>query len=100
MRDAGFAVDSETQDVADPAGTTQYVRHRFDLTRGTDQAILLECLVYPDGTETYWLQLRRMLAMRSFPFQLDSWKYHQDRVEFRYYARPDGVALTFELLLN
>lgn len=40
-----------------------------------------------------------MLRLKANSFQLDSWKYRDDQIEFRYYARADGVALTFVLEL-
>jgi hypothetical protein len=39
-----------------------------------------------------------MLKLTANLFELDSWKHRADQVEF-YYARVDGVALTFVLEL-
>ena len=95
---SGFAV-TETSQALRRGNEHLYDRTRFELARGRDEDLVLECLVYPDGRETYWLEIRRLLTMRAFNFQLDSWKHREDQVEFRFYARPDGVALTFFLSL-
>ena len=81
-------------------GTVLYHVHRFHLVRTPSEEIVLECLVYPDGHETYWLELCRILTISAMTFGLDSWKLWPDRIEFRYYGRGDGAALTFVLQLS
>ena len=93
----GFRSNETVETVTNGAGAPLYDRHAFELRRSTNEDLVLECLIYPDGTETYWLELRRMHRLKTFPFQIDSWKHHADRIEFRYYARDDGVALTLEM---
>lgn len=99
MGAAGFTVAGQRDRVTRQDGTAAYDRDRFELERGSNEDLVLECLRYADGRETFWLELRRVLTMRATPFQLDSWKCWPDRVEFRFYARDDGVALTFTLAL-
>ncbi len=72
---------------------------RYELVRGDAEDLVLECLEYSDGSETYWLELRKLHTISSFSFQLDSWKHRESQVEFRYYPRDDGVGLTFVLAL-
>ena len=93
----GFTSNETVETVTNGAGAPLYDRHAFELRRSANEDLVLECLIYPDGTETYWLELRRMHRLKTFPFQIDSWKHHADRIEFRYYARDDGVALTIEM---
>lgn len=99
LRAAGFSVTNDLSDVESASGDIAYVRHRFAAEREPDERLTLDCLAYPDGREGYWLELERIGSLRALPFELHSWRCHPDRIEFRFYARPDGVALTFDLLL-
>ena len=98
MGEHGFAV-AAVADALEKDGDVVYQRHRFELRRGEAEDLVLECLEYADGKRTYWLELRRMHSIRAHLFELDSWKHRSEQVEFRFYARPDGVALTFVLAL-
>jgi hypothetical protein len=75
---------------------------RFESTRhqlrAENQQLILEVIRYPDGEARYFLEIARYGGLSSFSFELDSWKYRDDHVEFRYYTNPDtGGALTFKL---
>ncbi len=71
------------------------IRHRLTAAQ---QKLVLECVIYPDDDVRYYLELVRYFGLRSSSFPLDSWKYRDDRVEFRYYTQPStGAALTFVL---
>ena len=98
MADHGFAVVNAVESV-ERASAPPYERTSYELTRGNDEHVILECLEYPDGPESYWLELRRMGSITSLPFMLDSWKWRDDQVEFSFYGRDDGSALTFVLSL-
>jgi hypothetical protein len=98
MAGHGFSV-VPVADVFEKDGVVVYRRNRFELARGADEDLAMEHLEYPGGAETYWLELRRMHTISAHLFQLDSWKHRPHQVEFRYYARADGVALTFVLAL-
>lgn len=98
MSDHGFTAVG-FPDVLEKDGAVVYHANRYELSRGAEEDLVLECLEYPDGTRTYWLELRRMHTIRAHPFELDSWRHRPHQVEFRFYARPDGVALTFVLAL-
>jgi hypothetical protein len=98
MTDHGFSV-VPVADVFEKDGVVIYRRNRYELSRGADEDLVVECLEYSGGTRTYWLEIRRMHTIRADLFEIDSWKHRADQVEFRYYARLDGVALTFVLKL-
>lgn len=98
MTDHGFSF-IPVADVFEKDGVLVYRRNRYELSRGAEEDLVMEYLEYPDGTRTYWLELRRMHKLKAHLFELDSWKHRPDQVEFRYYARIDGVALTFVLAL-
>lgn len=98
MGRAGFAVEHSESAEPDPAQPV-YERAEYHLRRGDAEDLVLECLTYPDGVETYWLELRKLHTLRSYSFELDSWKYRDESVEFRYYGREDGPALTLILTL-
>ncbi|MDH3226265.1 MAG: hypothetical protein OEM67_04150 [Thermoleophilia bacterium] len=98
MQGSGFELASPASS-SRSGGGPGYESSRYELTRGDAEHLVLECLEYPDASETYWLELRKVHTIRSFSFQLDSWKHGEAQVEFRYYPRADGVALTFVLAL-
>jgi hypothetical protein len=98
MADHGFSLLA-VADAFEKDGLVVYRRNRFELSRGSDEQIVLECLEYPDARRTYWLELVRICRIKANVFELDSWKHRPEQVEFRFYARPDGVALTFVLEL-
>ncbi len=98
MTGHGFTADEEHAQVP-RRGAASYARHTYELVRGESEHLVLECLIYPDGSETYWLELRRMGTIHTFPFPLDSWKWRDDHVEFSFYGRHDGSALSFVLRL-
>jgi hypothetical protein len=98
LTEHGFTV-AALADAFEKDGVVVYRRKRFELTRGAEEDLVLECLEYPGGARTYWLELRRMHTLRAHLFEITSWRHRSDQVEFRYYARVDGVALTFVLAL-
>jgi len=58
----------------------------------------LEVVAYPDGHVRYYLEIERYHGLKSRSFPLDSWKFRESHIEFRYQAHPEsGLALTFEL---
>lgn len=73
------------------------VRH---VLQRPDEQFALECLQYPDGTEQYFLEIVGFHGMMTYPFQLDSWKHRDNRVEFKFCAPQEtGVGLSFILAL-
>jgi len=87
----------KTEDNLEKDGVKIFDRTRYELTHGEEVQFNLEYLLYPNGEETFWLEIKKYYKMWSYNFEIDSWKYRDDRVEFRYYTREDGVALTFIL---
>jgi len=98
FRARGFEVDSEEERV-ERDGVEVHTTHRSILCREPREHFALSCVRYPDGVETYWLEIRDFHGLRAFDTELDSWRHGDDQVEFKYYAREDGVALAFTLEL-
>lgn len=96
MSEHGFVTATDTESV-ERGSAPPYMRTSYDLQRGESEHLCLEHLEYPDGSESYWLEVRRMGSITAFPFMLDSWKWREGQVEFSYYGRDDGSALTFVL---
>jgi hypothetical protein len=76
---------------------------RFTVTRyifsAPAQRLGLEVLRYPDNDVRYYLEIFEYHGLSSYSFELDSWKYRDDYIEFRYYTHPEtGGALTLKLL--
>ncbi len=62
------------------------------------QNLVLEVLRYPDQQVRYFLEIAQYYGLSSFSFELDSWKYREEYIEFRYYTNPEtGGALTLKL---
>ena len=98
MTEHGFAADEEHAEVSRQGG------------RPTNATATSWCAVtastwcsnassIPTVARAYWLEVRRMGAIHTFPFPLDSWKWRDDQVEFSFYGRHDGSALSFVLRL-
>jgi len=95
----GFDVGTE-ESSAERDGAVVHTTVRHLLRRGPDEEFAFSCVRYPDGRETYWLEIRRFHGLRTFDIELDSWKHRGDSVEFKYYPRADGVGLSFILELS
>ncbi len=94
----GFGVERILEPDA-PSGKGVFARHRFVLSR-PDEKLVMEGLVYPDGTVRYYLEFVDFHGIHSFSFPLDSWKHRPERIEFKYYERLDtgeGLSLTLKL---
>jgi len=71
-------------------------RVRYDIHGGDREHLVLECLTYPEGEERYWLQLVGWHGLRCHPFPLDSWKFRDAFVEFKFLVEPvTGMGLSF-----
>ncbi len=76
-------------------GRTGFVRTRYRLVRQPHEVLTLECLTYPDATETYWLDFQ-WHGLESTTYRLDSWRHREARVEFKYAVDADtGTGLAF-----
>ncbi|MDH3269886.1 MAG: hypothetical protein OEN56_01050 [Gemmatimonadota bacterium] len=92
----GFTVQVEEETIRrDDREVYTTVRH--SLERGAEERFALSCVRYPDGKETFWLEIRDFHGLRTFDTELDSWQHREDSVEFKYYPRQDGVGLSFIL---
>ena len=75
-----------------------FERTRYELARHDKEQFALECLAYPNGTESYWLEIIDWHGMLCTPYRLDSWKHKPDRVEFKFHIDPTtGMSLSFLL---
>jgi hypothetical protein len=67
---------------------------------GDECAFDFEALQYRNGRLDFYLQILKIGRVKSFSFPLDSWKYHANRIEFKYRDDPQtglGLALTIDL---
>jgi hypothetical protein len=95
-----FAIQC-TSETKEQDGQLFFTRMRADCILDDHCSFVFESLIYPDGHEEFFLEIKRMGRMRSFSFPLDSWKYHANRVEFKYRDDPAtglGLSLTIDLL--
>lgn len=100
LRSAGFGV---TEIDAPKLRDEQLVfqRSRYICCRPPDVDLVLEVITYPDGKETYFLEMRKVGPMRCFSFPLDSWKFRPMAIEFKYGIEPtSGLGLSFVLDLT
>lgn len=75
---------------------------RFTATRyalsAPGQQLILEVVRYPEGDARYFLEIAEYHGLSSYSLELDSWKYRDDFIEFRYYTNPEtGGALTLKI---
>lgn len=99
LQGKGFAVDVQFDEQQDQ-GRRVFARRRANCQLDGDCNFILEALVYEDGHEDFFLELLKIARVRSFSFPLDSWKYHANRIEFKYRDDPAtglGLALTLDL---
>jgi len=90
MEAAGWQVSHGRKDEGD------FVRDRYEVRGGEREQLVFECLTYPDGDERYWLQLVAWHGLRTYPFPLDSWKFRDAFVEFKFHVEPvSGLGLSF-----
>lgn len=76
-----------------------FTRTRHRLTRGDWESLVLDALVYTDGSITYWLEIVDWHGLSSHPYRLDSWRHRAEQVEFKYHVDPDtgtGLALVIK----
>lgn len=60
---------------------------------------IFEAIFYPEGHDDFFLEIIQLGRARSFSFPLDSWKYHANRIEFKYRDDPAtglGLAITID----
>jgi hypothetical protein len=99
LQSKGFVIESK-HDVQQAQGELAFDRTSNACTKGEDCCFSFEALSYPDGREDFYLEIQKVGRMRSFSFPLDSWKYHPNRIEFKYRDDPAtglGLAITLDL---
>ncbi len=93
----GYRCDINTED-RKKDGRLLFSATRYRLS-APNQFLVLEVILYPDNEVRYYLEINQYHGLSCFSFELDSWKYRADFIEFRYYTHPEtGSALTLKLL--
>jgi hypothetical protein len=95
----GFTVQSHS-DAHEQQGDLVYHRKTARCELGSECCLSFEALTYSNGDERFYLEIVKVGRMRGFSFPLDSWKYHANRIEFKYRDDPEtglGLALTLDL---
>ncbi len=65
-----------------------------------DVQLVIEIVEHVDAEDRFFLEIANFHGMRSTSFPLDSWRYFDDRIEFKYYANTEtGMGLSFVLAL-
>ena len=99
LEQAGFRLDLVQNAVCQSAEHIANVVI-YDLRRGDDEHIVLECWEYSDGETRYFLALEAFHGLSSKSFRLDSWIARTNQVEFKFYALAGtGMGLAFVLTL-
>ena len=69
---------------------------RYELLRGEHQHFVLETVEHPEACTRYFLEVVDFFGMRAFSFPLDSWKFFDDRIEFKFVpVDATGLGLSF-----
>lgn len=95
MAENGWTLESDEEYVVvEGVLSSMITKHR--LTQGEDRVLSIEAIAYADGTESYFMAIERYGYITSTSFPLDSWKYRDNRVEFKYYTHPEtGLGISF-----
>jgi len=100
LQSKGVAV-KEKLDRHEAAGVLVFERKTAHCSFCSDDVLILEALSYAAGQQVFYLEIVKCGRMKSFSFPLDSWKFHADRIEFKFRDDPEtglGLALTLDLL--
>ncbi len=96
MSERGYTLETEEMERID--GDVSRFKGVYYRLGSAQQRLVLEVLHYPDTRVRYFLEIAEYYGLSSFSFELDSWKHHEEYIEFRYYTNPEtGGALTFKL---
>ena len=96
LRSKGFAVQSDESHYGEPNVTGKC----FHLQRD-DLHLAIEAVEHPECEVRFFLEIPRIRSLRSTSFPLDSWRFFDDRIEFKYYADArTGMGLSFVIDLE
>lgn len=96
MAERGYTLSIDKEKRTD-GSIIRFKATRYQLT-AENQKLVLEVIRYPDDEVRFFLEINQYFGLSTFSFELDSWRYREDFVEFRYYTHPEtGGALTFKL---
>ncbi len=93
----GFAVSVDQTNYGDEATAQRY--HCVGLA----MEWVLEVVSHPAAEDRFFLEIVRHHNLSSASFPLDSWRFFDDRIEFKYYADETsgmGLSLVFGLELS
>lgn len=99
LESKGFAVEASSDDHRENDALV-FRRKTAHCVLADDCKFSFEALAYATGNTVFYLELLKVGRVRSFSFPLDSWKFHPNRIEFKYRDDPEtglGLALTFDL---
>jgi hypothetical protein len=93
----GYSLKTDEQECTNQT-ELRYNAIRYHLT-AKNQELILEVVSYPNGDNRYYLEIVQYLGLSTFSFELDSWRFRDDHIEFRYYTNSEtGEALTIKLV--
>ena len=99
LQGKGFSIESVLDEHIEK-GVVVFNRQRSKCQLDEQCQFLFEAIFYTDGHDDFFLQIVKLGRGRSFSFPLDSWKYHPNRIEFKYRDDPAtglGLAITIDL---
>lgn len=79
----GFEQATESRFYGDETSATVY-----RMRRGPEEILELEAVRYESGEESFHLQIESFHGLTSTSYRLDSWKYFDHRIEFKYGVDP------------
>jgi hypothetical protein len=95
----GFTVQAEFDQIEGAQGNV-FPRTRYHCTKAPSVHLVLEAVSYPQDKDRFFLEVRQFHSLYSHSFPLDSWKFRDHQIEFKYLAdRETGLGLTFVLKL-
>jgi hypothetical protein len=99
LQSKGFTVQSVIDEHIEKDAVV-FNRQRSSCQLDEHCQFVFEAIFYTDGHHDFFLEIVKLGRGRSFSFPLDSWKYHANRIEFKYRDDPEtglGLAITIDL---
>ncbi len=96
----GYTLDEEEVSYGENEVGEQSIGFVYHL-KNENTHFKLETLQHGSHEDRYYLEIVSFHEMKSFSFELDSWRYFDDRIEFKYYIHPEtGLGLSFIISLS
>jgi hypothetical protein len=94
----GYALSIEERRYGD--GSEGAIGTVFTLRRSEREALVLEHVRSPSAPTRYYIEVVNHFGIRAYPFGLESWKVHSDRIEWKLEGEDDSrLAFAFVLSL-